>query len=57
LSPNEAIYKLNENQLRLYILIGDTYFDIGVRGSGKDEYLALEPDGKALHAIEGLMSC
>lgn len=57
LSHNDAIIKISENQLRLHIFIGDESFDIGVRRDGKDVYLVLEPEGKALHEVEGLMSC
>ena len=57
LSHTEAIFRLQESQLRLYISIGNRSFDIGVRGTGHDSYLVLEPDGEALHDIEGLVSC
>ena len=57
LSHHEAIHKIIGNQLRLYIFIGDDYFDIGVRREGNYAYLVLEPDGKALNEVEELMSC
>ena len=57
LSHHEAILKINGNLLRLTISIGNESFDIGVRGEGDSAYLVLEPEGKALHELEGLASC
>ena len=57
LSHFDAIIKIQENQLRLHVVIGNDVFDIGVRGDGRDAYLVLEPDGKPLHQVEGLKSC
>jgi hypothetical protein len=57
LSYQEAIYRLNSRQLRLFISIGDESFEIGVRGEGMDAFLVLEPESKALSQIEGLKSC
>ena len=57
LSHQEAIRKVNSKEQRFHIFIGDESFDIGVRGEGDDAYLVLEPEAKALHEVEGLMSC
>lgn len=57
LSHHEAILGIIQNRLRLHILIGNEFFDIGVRGEGNDSYLVLEPDGTPLHEVEGLQSC
>ena len=57
LSHYNVIIRIIENQLRFHIFIGDDSFDIGVRGDGRDAYLVLEPEGKALHEVEGLKSC
>jgi len=57
LSCQEAIHRIIARQLRLYIFIGDEAFTIGIRGEGNNAYLALEPDGRALHTIVELPSC
>jgi hypothetical protein len=57
LSHQEAIFRINSRQIRLYISIGDESFDIGVRGEGDAAYLILEPEEKALSDVEGLKSC
>jgi hypothetical protein len=57
LSAQEAIQQLSRNALRLYIVIGDESFDIGVRGTGNHAYLALEPDAKLLSEVSELKSC
>jgi len=57
MNHTDAIVQLMENELRLHIFIGDTAYDIGVRGDGNDAYLVLEPDGQPLHKIDGLQSC
>jgi hypothetical protein len=57
LPPQEAIQKIDSNQLRLYILIGNEYAEIGVRGTGFDAYLALEPSGTPLSEVAELQSC
>ena len=57
MSLAEAISGLVYKRLRLTILIGNEYFDIGLRGQGSNTYLVVEPEGKALAVIEGLYSC
>ncbi|NJL94008.1 MAG: hypothetical protein HC915_09890 [Anaerolineae bacterium] len=57
LSCHEAVQKINAQLLRLHIFIGDEAFDIGIRGSGNDAYLVLEPDAKPLSEVEALRSC
>jgi hypothetical protein len=57
LSLHEAVLGIVQNQLRLCILIGNEYFDIGIRGDGNDSYLVLEPEGKPLKEVAGLVSC
>lgn len=57
LSVREAVTKISLQQLRLYIRLGDEFFDVGVRGEGADAFLALEPEGTPLHEVEGLPSC
>jgi hypothetical protein len=57
LSLHEAILGLVHNHIRLCILIGNEYFDVGIRGDGNDSYLVLEPEGKPLSEVEGLLSC
>lgn len=57
LSLHEAIVRIISGQIRLYILIGDEYFDIGIRGDSTNAYLVLEHNEKPLHDIEGLHSC
>lgn len=57
LSRQEAVQKIDGNQLRLHIFIGDEAFDIGVRGSGNNAYLVLEPDAKPLSEVAELKSC
>ncbi|GAB4528968.1 MAG: hypothetical protein OHK0046_48440 [Anaerolineae bacterium] len=57
LSLPEAIQKIDGQQLRLHIFIGDEAFDIGVRGSGNNAYLVLEPDAKPLSDVAELKSC
>lgn len=54
---HDAILKMLTGQLRLTILIGNNRFDIGIRGEGTHAFLALEPDGKPLHEVDGLQSC
>lgn len=57
LSLHEIIVKIISNQRRYSIYIGDTQYEIGVRGDGGNAYLVLEPDGKPLSEIDGLQSC
>ncbi len=57
LSTREAIQKLMSEQLRLNLLLGNRYLDVGVRGAGSDAYLVIEPEGYALHEIEQIPSC
>ncbi|MFP4323285.1 MAG: DUF3892 domain-containing protein [Anaerolineales bacterium] len=57
LSTQEAIQKLMSQQLRFNLLLGNRYLDVGVRGSGTDAYLVIEPEGYALHDIEQIPSC
>ena len=57
LSTHEAIVKISSQQLRLYIRLGNEYFDIGVRGDGTTGNLVLEPDETPLYDIELLPSC
>ena len=57
MSLHEAILGLVHNRLRLCILIGNTYFDIGIRGDGNDSYLVLEPEATLLSEVDGLESC
>lgn len=57
LSHYEAIQKIIMNQIRLYISIGDESFYVGVKGTGNNSYLILEPEGKLLSEIEHLFSC
>jgi len=54
---HDAIVKLISHQLRLFIRVEDTFFDVGVRGEGFEAYLVLEPKGLALHELSGLASC
>lgn len=57
MSLHEAIFQLTSYHLRFHIFIGDTSYNVGVRGDGQSSYLVLEPDGKPLADIEGLFSC
>ena len=57
LEAHEAIMRLITHRVRLYILLGNTHYDIGVRGAGAHAYLALEPDGRPLADIDMLPSC
>jgi hypothetical protein len=57
LSMQEFITRMVSETLRLNILLGNEYFDVGLRGEGNDTFLVLEPDGVALSEIEGLQSC
>jgi hypothetical protein len=57
LGVHEAIVKIMTGQLRLNILVGNKSFDVGVRGEANNAYLALEPDGQALHDFAELPSC
>lgn len=57
LNTQDAIHKLLAYQLRLNLLLGNKYVDVGVRGSGSDAYLVIEPEGYALHDIEKIPSC
>ncbi|MEQ8672110.1 MAG: DUF3892 domain-containing protein [Aggregatilineales bacterium] len=57
LDLHEAISQLDGRRIRLTILIGNAYFDIGIREHDNTAYLVLEPDGKPLHEVDGLNSC
>jgi hypothetical protein len=57
LSVHEAIVNLLSGQLRLSIMIGGQMLEVGIRGDGPDAYLALEPEGFALHDLTDLPSC
>lgn len=57
LSCQEAVQKIDANQLRLHIFIGDEVFDIGVRVADNDAYLVLEPDATPLSEVSELKSC
>jgi len=57
LQAQDAIMRGISHRIRLYILLGNIHHDVSVRGDGADAYLALEPDGQPLHAIDGLPSC
>lgn len=57
LDIHEAILQLDSHRIRLNILIGNAYFDIGIREIDNSAYLVLEPDGTPLHEVEGLKSC
>ncbi len=57
LSVQEAIIKIVIGQLRLNLLLDNTFVAVGVRGDGSNAYLALEPDGRPLSAVDGLPSC
>lgn len=57
MEAHDAIVKLITNKVRLNILLGNEYVEVGVRGEGFDSYLAIEPEGQALHLVEGLPSC
>ena len=57
LSRQEVIQKIDRNELRLHIFIGDTSFEIGVRGSGNNAYLVLQPDSTPLVDVAELQSC
>lgn len=57
LSLQEAIQKIDGQQLRLHIFIGDEAFDIGIRVADNDAYLVLEPDAKPLSEVLELKSC
>ena len=54
---HDAIVKLISHQLRLYIRVDDTFFDVGVRGDGFAAYLVLEPEGFALNELSSVASC
>ena len=57
LSLSEVIQKIDGQQLRLHIFIGDEVFDIGVRVADNDAYLVLEPDATPLSEVSELKSC
>ena len=52
LSTHEAIVKLISQQARYNIRVNGDLVQVGVRGEGFDAYLALEPDGFALHNLD-----
>ncbi len=54
---HDALVKVISQQLRLYLRVDETYFDVGVRGEGFDAYFVLEPGGSALHELNNLPSC
>lgn len=56
LGAHEAIVKIISQQARYVIRINGDYVQVGVRGEGFDAYLALEPDGFALHNLN-IPSC
>lgn len=57
LAAQEAIMKIITEQLRFCILLGGQYVEVGVRGDSSNHYLAIEPEGYALHEVAGLPSC
>jgi len=57
LPVHEAVVKVISQQLRLNISVDGQLLDVGVRGDGSDAYLAIEPDGYALHDLADLQSC
>lgn len=57
LSQHEVVQQIVTRHLRLYIVIGDETFEVGLRGEGSSTYLVLEPDGTPLHTIDTLQSC
>lgn len=57
LSAEDAIRKLLSRQLGFTILLNNQYRDLGIRGSHPDVYLAVEPEGYALHDIADIPSC
>lgn len=57
MSLHEVISKIITDHLRLYIFIGDTLHEVGIRGKGQNSYLVLESDETPLSEIDGLISC
>lgn len=57
LAIGDAVTKLLSNQIRLTIRADGNMVDVGIRGSGTDAYLAIEPDGFPLHQLADLPSC
>jgi hypothetical protein len=53
----EAIIKILSQQDQLTIRVDGRLAQIGVRGEGFDSYLAIEPDGYAIHLLSDLPSC
>ena len=52
LGVHEAIVKIISQQGRYNIRVNGDYVQVGVRGEGFAAYLALEPDGFALHNLD-----
>lgn len=57
LDIHEAVFRIVTGQLRLNLFLDNTFVVVGVRGEGRAAYLALEPDGRPLSAVDGLPSC
>jgi hypothetical protein len=57
LSTHEAIHKVLGQQLRLKLLLGNAYVEVGIRNTEDDVYLAIEPEGDALSDLTGIPSC
>jgi hypothetical protein len=53
----EAIIKILSQQVQLLIQVDGNLEPVGVRGEGFDSYLAVEPDGYAIHLLRDLPSC
>ncbi len=53
---HEVIVQIISQQARFFVQVGDNFVEVGVRGDGFDAYLALEPDGVALHNLN-IPSC
>lgn len=57
LSLHEAVVKVINKELQLFIRVNGKSARVGIRGEGYDAYLVVESDGYPLHQLTDLPSC